>query len=239
MANPNTVELCYDPFGPGGGKKVKVQGPTPRRQSHRRARGSLTADTIVETAFAISADSSVDELSIPLVAKSLGVGVTSIYWHVRNKSELLDAMTDRALRRSGLPTFVESDDWREALMTHARGVRQTFLGDPVLTDLILIRGALSPLARRLGAQETGKAIASMIEGGLDQQTAQETYAAVSELVRGSVLLKRLADKHSAASQGDFDDDDRGFANAALSQDNQAFELLLTSLLANVERRIAD
>lgn len=93
-------------------------------------------DAIVETAFAAAADSSIDELSIPLVAKSLGVGVTSIYCRVRNKSELLDAMTDRALRRSGLPPFVESDDWRESLIAHARGVRQTFLGDPVLTDLI-------------------------------------------------------------------------------------------------------
>lgn len=213
-------------------KKVRVQGPTPRRQSRRRARGSLTADTIVEAAFAVAAESSVDELSIPLVAKSLGVGVTSIYWHVRNKSELLDAMTDRALRRSGLPVFVESDDWRESLMAHARGVRQTFLADPVLTDLILIRGALSPLARRLGAHETEKAIASMIGAGLDEQTAQETYAAVSELVRGSVLLGRLEHKHRAARDG-------AMADAALSQDNRAFELLLTSVLADVERRITD
>lgn len=192
---------------------------TPRQKAppQRRARGSLTADTIVDTAFAIAAESSVDELSIPLVAKSLGVGVTSIYWHVRNKSELLDAMTDRALRRKGFPTFVESDDWRESLLAHARGVRQTFLGDPVLTDLILIRGALSPLARRLGAQETEKAIASMIGAGLDEQTAQETYAALSELVQGSVLLGRLTQKH----------------------DDQAFELLLRSLLYSVGRRTTD
>ncbi|MGX9791658.1 TetR/AcrR family transcriptional regulator [Mycobacterium sp. MMS18-G62] len=192
----------------------------------------------METAFAVAADASIDELSIPLVAKSLGVGVTSIYWHVRNKSELLDAMTDRALRRSGLPAFVESDDWRESLMEHARGVRQTFLGNPVLTDLILIRGALSPLARRLGAQETKKAIASMIEGGLDEHTAQETYSAVSELVRGSVLLARLAQRHSAVRVVE-DADDGGFADAALSQDDRAFELLLTSVLANVPRRIIE
>lgn len=209
-----------------------MHGPPARPQSRRQARGSLTTDTIVETAFAVAADSSVDELSIPLVAKSLGVGVTSIYWHVRNKSELLDAMTDRALRRSGLPGFVESDDWCESLMAHARGVRQTFLADPVLTDLILIRGALSPLARRLGAHETEKAIASMIGAGLDDQTAHDTYAAVSELVRGSVLLGRLEHKHRAARDG-------AIADAALSQDNRAFELLLTSVLADVERRIAD
>ncbi|MCV7394329.1 TetR/AcrR family transcriptional regulator [Mycobacterium paraseoulense] len=204
----------------------------------RRARGSLTADAIVEAAFAVAADSSIDELSIPLVAKSLGVGVTSVYWHVRNKSELLDAMTDRALRRSGLPAFVESDDWRESLLAHARGVRQTFVGDPVLTDLILIRGALSPLARRLGARETAKAIACMIEGGLDEQTAQETYAAVSELVRGSVLLERLAHKHRAALEIEFADD-VGFTDAALRRDDRAFELLLTSLLADVARRTTD
>ena len=169
----------------------------------------------METAFAIAANSSIEEVSIPLVAKSLDVGVTSIYWHVRNKSELLDAMTDRALRRSGLPAFVESDDWRKSLMAHARGVRRTFLADPVLTDLILIRGALSPMARRLGEQETQKAIANMIDSGLDEQTAHDTYSAVSELVRGSVLLARMMQKHGAAP------------------DDRAFELLLTSLLAGV------
>jgi AcrR family transcriptional regulator len=204
----------------------------------RRARGSLTTDAIVEAAFAIAAGSSVDELSIPSIAKSLGVGVTSVYWHVRNKSELLDAMTDRALRRSGLPPFGESDDWRESLMAHAREVRRTFLGDPVLTDLILIRGALSPLARRLGAQETEKAIASMTAAGLDEQTAHETYSAVSELVRGSVLLSRLAHKHSAKREVG-SADDGGFTEAALSQDDRAFELLLTSVLADVARRTTD
>lgn len=217
-------------------KKVDVQHTTPRgQQAHRRARGSLTADAIVATAFTIAAESSIEELSIPLVAKSLGVGVTSIYWHMRNKSELLDAMTDHALRYSAIPPFVEFEDWRESLMTHARGVRQTFLADPTLTDLILIRGALSPMARRLGDQETQKAIASMIGCGLDEKTAHDTYAAVSTLVRGSVLLQRLACKHGAVPETQSTETDR-FTAAQLSQDNRAFELLLTSLLADRARQ---
>ncbi|BBX46270.1 hypothetical protein GCM10009641_48560 [Mycobacterium cookii] len=184
----------------------------------------------MEAAFAIAADSSIEEVSIPLVAKSLDVGVTSIYWHVRNKSELLDVMTDRALRRSGLPAYVESDDWRESLMAHARGVRRTFLGDPVLTDLILIRGALSPMARRLGEQETQKAIASMVRAGLDEQTALDLYSAVSELVRGSVLLARLTQKHSGAQRTEHGNESE-FTSAPEPLDDRAFELLLTSLLA--------
>ena len=215
-----------------------MQASKPQRGSVRRARGSLTEDAIVETAFAIAADSSIEELSIPLVAKSLDVGVTSIYWHVRNKSELLDAMTDRALRRSGLPAFAESGDWRASLMAHARGVRQTFLRDPVLTDLILIRGALSPMARRLGEQQTQKAIANMIESGLDEQTAHDTYSAVSELVRGSVLLARLTQKHSAAQETE-SADEGAFTSAPAPLDDRAFELLLTSVLASVALRIAD
>ncbi len=198
-----------------------VPRSTSQPQSGRRARGTLNTDTIVAAAFALAAESSVEDLTIPMVAESLGVGVTSIYWHVRNKTELLDAMTDRALRRSEVPAFVGSADWRESLMAHARGVRRAFLDDPVLTDLILIRGALSPLARRLGAQETDKAIASMVEAGLDRIRAADVYSAVSALVRGSVLLARLEQKHGAPA-------------AALSQDDRAFELLLTSLFANTE-----
>ncbi|OLP00314.1 hypothetical protein BVU76_21485 [Mycolicibacterium porcinum] len=204
----------------------------PSRQTVRRARGSLTEHAIVEAAFEIATESSIEKLSIPLVAKSLDVGVTSIYWHVRNKSELLDAMTDRALRRSGLPKFTESDDWRESLKAHARGVRRTFLSDPVLTDLILVRGALSPLARRLGEQETQKAIANMIDSGLDEQTAHDTYSAVSELVRGSVLLARMTQKHSAAPRAETADEG-GSAGAPAQVNDRAFELLLTSVLAGV------
>ncbi len=215
-----------------------MQASKPQRQPIRRARGSLTEDAIVETAFALAADSSIEELSIPLIAKSLDVGVTSIYWHVRNKSELLDAMTDRALRRSGLPAYVESSDWRASLMAHARGVRQTFLGDPVLTDLILIRGALSPLAQRLGDQETEKAIANMIDSGLDEETAHDTYSAVSELVRGSVLLARLTQKHSPAQETQ-SADESGFTSAPIPPDDRAFELLLTSALDSVALRLAD
>ena len=113
-------------------------------------------------------------------------------------------------------------------MAHARGVRQTFLGDPVLTDLILIRGALSPMARRLGEQETQKAIAGMTQAGLDEQTAHDTYSAVSELVRGSVLLARMTQKHGAAGAA-ASADDGGFPNAPIALDDRPFELLLQGL----------
>ena len=212
-----------------------MQASKPQRRPVRRARGSLTLDAIVETAFALAADSSIDELSIPLVAKSLDVGVTSIYWHVRNKSELLDAMTDRVLRRTGFPPFVESDDWRASLMTHVRGVRQTFLGNPVLTDLILIRGALSPVGPPAGRAGDG-------EGDRQHDRSRSRRADGPRHVLGGIGTRPgvgTSRKVGAeASCGARDGVRRwdGFADAALPQDNRAFELLLTSVLTNVALR---
>ena len=94
---------------------------------------------------------SIDNLSMPLLGKHLGVGVTSIYWYFRKKDDLLNAMTDRALRKYVFATpYVEAKDWRETLRNHARSMRKTFMGNPILCDLILIRSALSPRAARLG-----------------------------------------------------------------------------------------
>ena len=45
----------------------------------------------------MAAQVSIDNLSMPVLAKHLDVGVTSIYWYFRRKDDLLDAMTDLAL----------------------------------------------------------------------------------------------------------------------------------------------
>lgn len=65
----------------------------------RRERGSLNAADIIEGAFELAEQVSIDGLSMPLLGKHLDVGVTSIYWYFRKKDDLLNAMTDRALSR--------------------------------------------------------------------------------------------------------------------------------------------
>jgi AcrR family transcriptional regulator len=117
---------------------------------------------------------------MPLLGKHLGVGVTSIYWYFRKKDDLLNAMTDRALGKYVFATpYVEANDWRDTLRNHARLMRKTFMGNPILCDLILIRAALSPKAARVGAQEMEKAIANLVEAGLSPEDAFDTYSAMS------------------------------------------------------------
>jgi Tetracyclin repressor-like, C-terminal domain len=97
--------------------------------------------------------------------------------------------------------YVEASDWRETLRNHARLMRKTFMGNPILCDLILIRAALSPKAARLGAQEMERAIANLVEAGLSPEDAFDTYSAVSVHVRGSVVLQRLYEKNQSADSG--------------------------------------
>ncbi len=179
---------------------VAKQATADKRQ--RRERGSINPDDIISGAFELAEQVSIDNLSMPLLGKHLGVGVTSIYWYFRKKDDLLNAMTDRALSKYVFATpYVEAADWRITLRNHARSMRETFMGNPILCDLILIRSALSPRAARVGGQEIEKTIAGLVEAGLSPQEAFDTYSAVSVHVRGSVVLHRLQEKNQATETG--------------------------------------
>lgn len=182
------------------------QATADKRQ--RRERGSINPDDIINGAFALAEQVGIDNLSMPLLGKHLGVGVTSIYWYFRKKDDLLNAMTDRALKQYVFATpYIEADDWRETLRNHAQTMRKAFLGNPILCDLILIRSALSPRAAKLGVVAVEKAIESLVEAGLSPEDAFDTYSAVSLHVRGSVVLQRLYDKNRSndGGPGDFEE----------------------------------
>ncbi|MEE6179355.1 TetR/AcrR family transcriptional regulator [Mycobacterium sp. 050134] len=200
---------------------VAKQATADKRQ--RRERGSINPDDIITGAFELAEQVSIDNLSMPLLGKHLDVGVTSIYWYFRKKDDLLNAMTDRALSKYVFATpYVEASDWRESLRNHARSIRKTFLGNPILCDLILIRAALSPKAARLGAQEMELAIANLVEAGLSPEDAFDTYSAMSLHVRGSVVLHRLSEKNQSP-----DSESRTF------EDTMAIDPGSTPLLARV------
>ncbi|MEV5652026.1 TetR/AcrR family transcriptional regulator C-terminal domain-containing protein [Nocardia sp. NPDC052254] len=169
----------------------------------RRERGSLNPEDIIDGAFELAEQVSLDNLSMPMLGKHLDVGVTSIYWYFRKKDDLLNAMTDRALHQYAtfVTPFVEASDWRESLRRHARTMRKTFAHNPILCDLILIRSALSPEAAQLGAQQTEQVIANLVEAGLTLEEAVDTYSAVQLHVHGTVVLQRLYDKNKESESG--------------------------------------
>ena len=161
----------------------------------RRKRGSIKPEEIVDGALEVGERVGLDNLSIPTVSKHVGVGVTSIYWYFAKKDDLLNAMHDRALSKYAFSApFVDAADWRESLSNHSRTMRKTFRSNAILTDLLLVRGALSSEAKRLGLEQMEQAIATLMRAGLSAEDAFDTYSATTILVRSSVVLERLYQK---------------------------------------------
>jgi AcrR family transcriptional regulator len=178
---------------------------TQRRR--RRERGSITVDEILNGAFEVAAEVCIDNLSMPLLARHLDVGVTSIYWYFRKKDELLDAMTDRALAQYEFTVpCIDASNWRASLRNHARSMRTRFLDDPILCDLVLIRGHYGSGAVHGALQEIEQPVAALVEAGLTPEQAVETYGAISVHTRGSVVLERLQTKTVAGRGIGFADD---------------------------------
>ena len=195
-----------------------------RRQ--RRERGSISVEEILNGAFDVAAEVSIDNLSMPLLARHLDVGVTSIYWYFRKKDELLDAMTDRALAQYEFTVpSIDASNWRESLRNHAQTMRRQFLDDPVLCDLVLIRGHYGMQALHGALHEIERPVAALVEAGLTPEQAVETYGAISVHTRGSVVLERLQIKTVPG---------RGIGYA----DDIDFDYILDSILDHAEYLIS-
>ncbi|MEV0674743.1 TetR family transcriptional regulator [Mycobacterium sp. NPDC050441] len=163
---------------------------TPGRQ--RRERGSISIDEILRGAFEIADEVSIDNLSMPQLARHLDVGVTSIYWYFRRKDELLDAMTERVLTDYDLSVLsIEAGTWRESLRAHAHRMREMFTNNPIVCDLILIRGTRGIPAARTALEKIEQPVAALVAAGLTAKQAFDTYTAISVLVRSSAVLQRL------------------------------------------------
>ncbi|MCG7609141.1 MULTISPECIES: TetR/AcrR family transcriptional regulator [Mycobacterium] len=161
----------------------------------RRERGSISIDEILRGAFELAGQVSVDNLSMPQLARHLDVGVTSIYWYFRRKDDLLDAMTDRVLLDYDLSvSSIAAGTWRESLHAHAHRMREMFNSNPIMCDLILIRGTRGVPASRTALEKIEQPVAALVAAGLTPKQAFDTYTAISVLVRSSAVLQRLQNR---------------------------------------------
>ena len=89
---------------------------------------ALDRDTVVRTALRLLDADGLDRLTLRRIASELDVQAPALYWHFKNKQELLDAMATTVLAEavadpadwSGLP-------WRDFLHSYAHGLRRALL----------------------------------------------------------------------------------------------------------------
>lgn len=89
----------------------------------------LDARTIATAALPLLDDGGVDGLTMRKVASALGVQAPALYWHVKNKRELLDAMARELLVSAvdGLEAPRRGTDWQDWLTELVGRLRATLL----------------------------------------------------------------------------------------------------------------
>ncbi|WP_331770793.1 TetR/AcrR family transcriptional regulator (plasmid) [Embleya sp. NBC_00888] len=160
-----------------------------------RRRPAVTLDALVRAALVVLERDGLDALSMRSVAAELGVRAPSLYWHVRDKEELLDLLADGLLGLgvSALPPL--RGDWRIELRELAWAFR-AFLNRRRDSVRVLI-----------GRFPTGPGMAAVMEhqlamldrAGFDRQDAAYITYGLSTLVTGFVYSEQRPVSAAAAA----------------------------------------
>jgi TetR/AcrR family tetracycline transcriptional repressor len=144
-------------------------------------RTKLSKQVVVERGLALADAEGLDALTIRRLATELGVTPMALYWHFRNKEELLAGLGDQVWRE--LDTDVELDaPWHEQMRALLESLLHVLRSHPAASQLILEGEKQSDAA--LVASET--ALAILRRGGFDAEQAAEI--ARSALWTGLMLV---------------------------------------------------
>jgi len=86
---------------------------------------AITRDDVIQTAIQLLQEVGLDGLTLRRLATELGISAPTLYWHVRDKRELLDLMSEEMVRaaREKMPPFPDGLEWWEQI---AEGMRRQY-----------------------------------------------------------------------------------------------------------------
>lgn len=135
----------------------------------RAPRGTLTRSRVVDAALELVDAEGVEALSMPKLAKQLGVGVMSLYTHVDSKDDLLDAVAQEVLAALPIPS---GEGWQSRLACHFRDLRAALARHPGLGMVLATKNVAVPAVFDLLEQTLSDLTAS---GVGDEESAHLYY----------------------------------------------------------------
>ena len=86
---------------------------------------AVTRDDVIRTAIQLLQEVGLDGLTLRRLATELGISAPTLYWHVKDKRQLLDLMSEEMVRiaREKMPPFPPDLPWDEKI---AEGMRRQY-----------------------------------------------------------------------------------------------------------------
>ncbi|HEM7133514.1 MULTISPECIES: tetracycline resistance transcriptional repressor TetR [Providencia] len=151
----------------------------------------LDKETIITAALDLLNEVGMEGLTTRKLAQKLGVEQPTLYWHVKNKRALLDALSVEMLKRHhGHPLPVEGETWQEFLRHNALNFRRALLS---YRDGAKVHLGTRPSAEQYATVE--KQLQFMIDSGFSLKSGLYAVSAVGHFTLGSVLEQQ---EHLAA-----------------------------------------
>ncbi|MEU6863893.1 TetR/AcrR family transcriptional regulator [Streptomyces sp. NPDC046876] len=103
--------------------------PAPRPQPGRTPSRvpPLSRTTVAEAALRLLNETGLEKLTLRAIAAELDVKAPALYWHFKNKQELIDEMATEMYRRMARDEPQRPTGWREMLLAANRGLRRALL----------------------------------------------------------------------------------------------------------------
>jgi AcrR family transcriptional regulator len=139
--------------------------PTARR---KRADGELSRERILDAATEIAAERGYEGTSIGAVSAKCGLPASSIYWHFKDKDDLIAAVIERSFAGwLSAWQFPQDGDARERMTGMAMQIAKALLDSPDFIRLGLMlaleRRPVEPRARAMFLQARAQAYSQMID----------------------------------------------------------------------------
>ena len=178
-------------------------------QPPRRDRG-LSRDEIVSAAIAVADAEGPDAISMRRIAREVGAGAMSLYWHVASKEELLDLMLDAIEAEIEVPE--PTGDWRADLGAFAHRTRAALRQHQWAVEFIGTRPPSGPndvrnlerllsLLDGIGVDDYGvvmgifMTVATFVIGAVIREAQEVRFQAEQERVEASMTPEEVQAEH--------------------------------------------
>lgn len=111
----------------------------PKQTGKRVPRNTLARSVIVDAALELVDSAGLEAVTMPNVARHLGVGTMSLYRHVADKGDLIDAVAEHVMGQIGVPDGAP-DDWEGRVVGYLRALRETANAHPALGRILADHG---------------------------------------------------------------------------------------------------
>ena len=145
---------------------------------------AVTRDDVIHTAIQLLQEVGLDGLTLRRLATELGISAPTLYWHVKDKRELLDLMAEEMAResRETMPPFPQDLEWWEQI---AESMRRRYLGILAYRDGARVVAGNRPTDAALPMIE--HYLKMWVDMGFPPDEALATVLTFGDFIAGSAL----------------------------------------------------